>query len=493
MARGAGKRAFGVCSRHAVQANVRKRRTPEGSKRVQANMTHQRNRVRVPTRLAVPADSGRKLTHYLFKYPAKFHPPIANLLIQKYSKPGDTVLDPFCGSGSLLVEAAVAGRTAIGTDIDPVAVFVSRVKTQRRSHTALSRSADLILFCLGELARPDSEYARRQFDDIQPATADRVIRGESLPVPSIPNIDHWFRQYVIVDLGRILRTIESTPIPASHRDFFRLCFGSIIRASSNADPVPVSGLEVTAHMKRKDAAGRVINPFALFAQSVHRGLTAVKEYSQYAKRQSSSRVLRADATELASRLRVRVDAIITSPPYNVAVDYYRRHQLEMFWLGLTKTHNERLKLLPCYIGRGKVAQSHPFVSEGVLRTPLVKTWERTIRAVSPERADAFKHYAVAMARSFREMTRLLKPDGKAVLIVGKSSWNGKVIPTGNLLVELAGKKLELVEHLWYPVSNRYMSYSRHNGASIDREYVLVFRRARSKSRSALRAQLLCAG
>jgi len=72
----------------------------------------------------------RRLTHYLFRFPAKFHPPVARALVNGYTKPGDRVLDPFCGSGSLLVEAAVAGRNAIGTDVDPLAVFVSRAKTR---------------------------------------------------------------------------------------------------------------------------------------------------------------------------------------------------------------------------------------------------------------------------------------------------------------------------------------------------------------------------
>jgi hypothetical protein len=45
-----------------------------------------------------------------------------------------------------------------------------------------------------------------------------------------------------------------------------------------------------------------------------------------------------------------------------------------------------------------------------------------------------------------------------------------------LFVELAGPTISLAEHLWYPVVNRYMSYARHNGANIDREYVLVFKK-----------------
>jgi adenine-specific DNA methylase len=188
-------------------------------------------------------------------------------------------------------------------------------------------------------------------------------------------------------------------------------------------------------------------------------------------------VIQVDVTTLGSRVREKADAVITSPPYNIAVNYYRRHLLEMYWLGLTNTHEDRLALLPKYIGRDKVPKRHPFVSEGKIETPLVESWERQIRKSNSERADAFKHYVVAMRKAFREIARVLKPEGYALFVVGHSRWNGKVIPTSKLFVELAGPSMVLVEKLWYPVANRYMSYSRHNGASIDTEYVLVFKRA----------------
>lgn len=431
-------------------------------------------------RMSFPGSEGERLTHYLFKYPAKFHPPVVRYLIEQYTKRGDVILDPFCGSGTLLVEAAVSGRSAIGTDIDPLAVFIARVKTHRYKMPALRAAASKVLDHLEEIARPDKEYVRRQFDDISPATVERTIRKERLKVPAIPNLFHWFRKYVVVDLGRIITYLDRAQLAETHRDFFLLCFASIIRAASNADPVPVSGVEVTSHMKRRDKEGRIVNPVKLFAMRVNKSLADVEAYQVKANADVRLRATQADATAFSARLRERPDAVITSPPYNMAVNYYRRHLLEMYWLGLTESHEDRLALLPKYIGRDKVAKKHPFVSDEEIDTPQVKSWEAQIRKVHSERADAFKHYVVAMRKAFREIASVLKRDGHALFVVGHSRWNGKVIPTSKLFVELAGPSMVLAEHLWYPVTNRYMSYSRHNGASIDKEYVLVFKRAKPK-------------
>ena len=60
-----------------------------------------------------------KYTHYLFRFPAKFHPPAIRCLIDRCSTEGDVILDAFCGSGTLLLEAALARRSAVGVDVQP--------------------------------------------------------------------------------------------------------------------------------------------------------------------------------------------------------------------------------------------------------------------------------------------------------------------------------------------------------------------------------------
>ncbi|MEX2128250.1 MAG: DNA methyltransferase [Xanthobacteraceae bacterium] len=429
-----------------------------------------------PVRLRFEERRPKRLTHYLFRYPAKFHPPIVAALIKKFSRRGDLILDPFCGSATALVEARVLRRNGIGIDVDPVAAFIADAKTRYVGVKALRRSTALLLKRLQELRRSLKEYERLQFADISDRAFRTTITTDRLQVPAIPNLFHWFRRYVVVDLALIRSTIMSLRIPPAHKNFFLACFCSIIRNVSNADPVPVSGLEVTSHMKRKDKEGRIIDPFVNFESALERALQDRTEFESAIRGSGTNiRIGNGDATKLRKYVRTKVDLVITSPPYHNAVDYYRRHTLEMYWLDLVESHEDRLDLLPKYIGRSRIQRMHPYLNGGKLESWFARRCESMMRNVDARSADAFKHYAVAMQRSFAALADMVKPSGNVVFVLGKSSWNGRRLPTTKLYEELASPHFQICEHYWYPLKNRYMTYSRHNGASIDTEHVLVFR------------------
>src|SRR4051812_30520194 len=75
------------------------------------------------------------LTHRFYRYPARFSPRFARSAIEQFTNAGDVVLDPFMGGGTTIVEALSAGRKCIGSDINPLSEFITRVKT-----TPLSKS-----------------------------------------------------------------------------------------------------------------------------------------------------------------------------------------------------------------------------------------------------------------------------------------------------------------------------------------------------------------
>jgi hypothetical protein len=70
------------------------------------------------------------LTHNFYRYPARFSPLLVRAVLERYTKPGDVIVDPFMGGGTTLVEAAAMGRVAIGADLNELAVFIAKTKTR---------------------------------------------------------------------------------------------------------------------------------------------------------------------------------------------------------------------------------------------------------------------------------------------------------------------------------------------------------------------------
>ena len=414
-----------------------------------------------------------KLTHQLFRYPAKFHPPVARALIERFSRPGELILDPFCGSGTILVEARAHGRNAIGLDWDPVAVFISNIKSHSFNVQKLRTDVDGLMASLQTEERAEEEYTERQWQDLTEEEYTRQVESGSLWIPEIPNLHHWFRKYVTIDMARILGAIEKINCPNTHKNFMRLCFCSIIRACSNADPVPVSGLEVTSYMIDKEQQGRPINPFKIFRHTMNKSLKAVQDFAHARVPKTTAIARRGDAINLSAKVRKEIDCVITSPPYYTAVDYYRRHQLEMYWLGFTRTQEERKTLIPGYIGRTNVSSRNLLLKEPIEFGPIGTEWLSRLEQECRDQVNSFKHYAISMDKVLKQMALALRKEGKAIVVIGNNRVKGMEMPTVDIIAELAKPTYQLVERNWYAIKDRHMSYSRNHGADIDTEHVLI--------------------
>ena len=88
-----------------------------------ASHTHD---LRTAVRTVAPVSG---FNHDLYRYPARFPPIFARSAIAAFTQPSDTVYDPFVGGGTTLVEARIAGRHAVGTDISELAIYVAKTKS----------------------------------------------------------------------------------------------------------------------------------------------------------------------------------------------------------------------------------------------------------------------------------------------------------------------------------------------------------------------------
>ena len=119
------------------------------------------------------ADTGY-MTHGLIPYPARMIPQVARTLILSFSKPNETVLDPFCGSGTVLVECRLLGRNAIGNDINPFAAMLARVKSSPIEPSNLTNQIMKVNDHLESLLKKVEK------------------RPTKVNIPTFHNIEHWF-------------------------------------------------------------------------------------------------------------------------------------------------------------------------------------------------------------------------------------------------------------------------------------------------------------
>jgi methylase of polypeptide subunit release factors len=396
-----------------------------------------------------------RLTHYLFRYPAKFHPPVAAFLVESFSNREDKILDPFCGSGTILVEGAIASRRVVGVDVDPVAAFVARVKS---TPLTSARSRNELRSLLQQL--PNAAAARTQ----------------EAWVPDIPNINHWFEPHVLCEVSTLRSQIDHFLHDAHARDIAECVFLSCIRGWSNADPVPVSGLEVTRHIKEKRKHGFFPDVRRQYTIALTKTLASIDDYSQRMKSKAFVPVVvNSDAESFLRRTRQTFDCLITSPPYLTAVDYYRRHTLEMFWHDPKMDQANRLKLKRLYLGQYQVSSSMTEQAESIELSRRTERLALKIEDRDEQRARAFRHYFSSMKGLFSAASYRVKKGGSIVVVIGDGRVVGDVVPTGRLLAEEFSAFAELTQVITYPLRNRYMTYKRRNQASIEKDRILVFR------------------
>lgn len=439
---------------------------------------------RIPTHTAsywLDSPNGRSAyTHQLFRFPAKFHPPVVRWALGNYGRRGSVLFDPFTGSGTGQVEALVRGISSVGLDIDPLACFIAEAKTTPLDPVRLRRAIDKIKLILTPFLRLHADREVRKGSDISEERYER--ESISLSIPPIPNIVHWFRRYVIVDLARVLWALDHIKLRAEEKRFFRACVASVVRGVSNADPAPVSGLEVTSIQAERNRE-RIIKVFDQFFAKVQLAISGMDQLwtaYQDSSNSAKAKVVNGDVLQLATLLDDSVipydgfPLVITSPPYCRAVEYSRRHQLEMYWMGFVKSPAEQIKLAHTYVGRNLVRETdwNDKTDFGIksLDNGLAKMAER-----DPVRARGVRHYFYSMAEFFEVLSQKVKRTGTIVCIIGNSTCCDVPIPTADILAEIASERFVLNRRFSYALRNHYMQYGLWNGDGIKQEHVLVFK------------------
>lgn len=266
---------------------------------------------------AADSDEIHDLTHGFHTYPARMHPRLARELVARFSEPGELVLDPFCGSGTVLVEALAAGRKPQGIDLNPLALRISEVQCALRSASARRRFEQHVL-------------------QVAEASEERVRSRARARIPIERDIQAFYQPHVLFEICGLREEIDRVPDEADRRALLIVFSSLLIKFSrKRAD---TSGDTVDKRIRK----GLVTEFFARKGHELCLRWEAL--YSAAGRDAFEARLICGDAREQSRLLgaRFRADLIATSPPYGGTYDYARQHAIRNAWFGFdTERLHER--------------------------------------------------------------------------------------------------------------------------------------------------------
>ncbi|RZK27172.1 MAG: DNA methylase [Flavobacterium sp.] len=411
----------------------------------------------------------RYSVHGLHEYKGKFNPQVVRSLFNIYNvKASDKVLDPFCGSGTTLVESAHDGISARGTDINPLAVFIANAKIG-----ALNISAEKITYYKELLFTID-------FSKVSNVNLEENER--------IKYLRSWFPEETLAQIELLKSEVLKLEEPI--RNVFLVIISNLLRDYSLQEPSdlrirrrfsPFPEISLIEQLKLSiDSFAQNLQEFQTRfhpVDSMNKAINLDIKYSRNSSEFSESEVF---------------DFAITSPPYATALPYIDTQRLSLVWLSLVSA-KEIKSLESDLIGSREFktkSEQDSWLSdllENKYNLPDAICDLCTALYAKLEITDGFRkkalpsllyRYFYDMQQAFKEVHRLLKPEKYFCLIVGHNHTRigGKRtdIDTPRLL-SLVGEKIgfsvyEILE------LDAYQRYGLNSGNAVQKESLIVFKK-----------------
>jgi DNA modification methylase len=339
----------------------------------------------------------REGIHGLHLYPAMMAPPIARRLIGELTNRGDIVLDPFCGSGTVLAEAVLLGRETIGYDINPLALLVAKVKTTP--------------------IHPDE--LKKALESIERIAS--VIIPEYADMPEFTNMGFWFKPEVIADLSRLKNALDHLQDEDVNR-FFKLVFARTVRQVSNTKGNEFKLVRIPEEKLRLFKP----NVFVLFKMNALKCIGIMEQL--YLNTKSITPHVEIHYHDSRHRLPLdrNVDLMLTSPPYGdsrTTVAYGQFSRLALQWLGMWEKNVDLESL------GGK-----PTEYKSVL--PTLQQVISKIREIDKKRAKDVESFYFDLQRCVENIARVIKLNGYAVFVIANRKVKGVILPNDRIIVDM---------------------------------------------------------
>jgi len=411
----------------------------------------------------------KEYTHCFHIYPAMMIPQIARRLIELYGKEGEILFDPYCGTGTSLVEARLAGMNALGTDINPTARLIALAKTRDYNIKNLEKSVKKFLSLIEEEIESISNYSN--FDQPEFVTWERLrdwfpeksIGQISYALQQIEKIDYKTAQlFLRVSLSECLRLVSYQ----RNGEFKQYRIGKQERESFYEPLLP----------KLKERIERNLAGATEFSEIVDKGTKAwIKGFNT---------VLTSGRTHFPGP-KPSVDLVVTSPPYGdsgTTVAYAQFSWLSNVWLGLD---NRASSAMDSDMMGGRKTPVEPLELYKMLECPPMKEAFEQIVTQDEGRAAEVMQFYYDYYISMKNVASEIKNGGHVCYVVGNRIVKGIQLPTDQFTAwafEQCGfthivTYIRDIPNKRMPSKNSPSNVSGEKSATMTNEYIVVCRKS----------------
>lgn len=378
-------------------------------------------------------DSLRAPIHRWFTYPAGFSHKAVEHSIERFNvAAGQTIYDPFMGSGTTNLVAKTLGINSVGTEAHPFVYRIARAKMNWEVN--LNQIQNFIAVAEKGLSKKSKSLQKKNLSSEFPELILKCYESQTI-------YDLW-----------ALRDLASENLSENEtKEFFFVVITAMLRGVS----VAATGWPYIAPNKKKTTSvdKDVLSEFILLSNQMAKDIQAIKVWSRNRYKSSDHLLINGDSRNMQKHIPdASVDHVFTSPPYLNNFDYADRTRLELYFWGEAKNWGEISEKIRTQLMTSATTQinrsdiRYEILGEFKKDCPKVTEFiEENVSKLEQIRKTkgGKKSYDLMVAGYFNDIyqiikdtSRVLKPNTKALFVLGDSAPYGVYIPTDKLIGEI---------------------------------------------------------
>lgn len=280
-----------------------------------------------------------KHVHRLHPYLGKYIPQLVEIFLRKYFEPGQTVLDPFCGSGTTLVQGNELGINSVGYDISAFNVMLCRAKTQKYDVDKVEKE---VKDALGKMKAFSKEAMELSGYSIPEESVHQLaLFASKSSLEDTEYLQRWFAPQALEELLSYLHLIEKEGYEYS--DLLKIILSRSARSA-----------RLTTHFDLDFPKQPQLEPYWCYkhsrtcqpTQSAYKflyrySLDTIKRIEEFAKLRTDAKVEIHHEDSRKAEIPL-IDGVMTSPPYVGLIDYHAQHAYAYHLLGLHDRSEEEI-------------------------------------------------------------------------------------------------------------------------------------------------------